>query len=457
EYGSLGLITYMRTDSTRIAEEALLECKKLLLKLFGEKYLPSSPRNYGKSKNAQDAHEAIRPSQITADFAPEKIKQYLTKDQFRLYELIWKRFLASQMEDAIFDSIKIDIVADNCLFRTTGSQLKFEGFLKLYDEAVEETSENGEEENINLPELKKGDTPLLKELIKKQHFTQPPPRYTEASLVKELEEKGIGRPSTYAQIIDTLKKRKYVYVKQRRFIPSEIGFMVRNILVKEFPEVFNVGFTAEMEASLDKIETGEADWVSILKEFYKPFSDKLQNVKNSIKEIRAQNQEVTDRMCPACKKHPLVIKWSRNGKFFACSGFPNCRYTESLEKVEVKESNEKCDKCGAPMVVLTINGNSFLGCSRYPECKNTKAISTGIKCPREDCDGYLVERKTRKKGKVFYGCSNYPKCKFATWDKPLDRKCPSCGYPILLEHATSKKITIKCPSCKYKEEGNEEE
>jgi DNA topoisomerase-1 len=450
-HGSLGLITYMRTDSTRIAQEALNDARMVIQSMFGEKHVPASPRFYGRAKNAQDAHEAIRPSQVQADFAPNLVKDYLSKEQYRLYDLIWKRFLASQMESALFDSTRVDSSADNCVFRTTGSIMKFDGFLALYDETVEDKSENGEQTDERLPDLQVGATPELKSLTDKQHFTQPPPRYSEASLVRELEDKGIGRPSTYAQIIDTLKRRKYVILDQRRFVPSEVGFMVKNILVKEFPDVFNVGFTAGMELSLDKVETGDADWVTVLKEFYLPFSGRLNDVRENIKDLRAQNQEVTDRTCPVCGEHPLVIKWSKNGKFLACQGFPSCKHTEPLEKAETVISNEICNKCGAPMVVLSMNGNRFLGCSKYPECKNTKSLSIGIHCPQSGCGGQLVERKTRR-GKIFYGCSEYPKCSFATWDKPIDRKCPQCGYPILTYKESKRKgAVIKCPSCHYEE------
>lgn len=453
-HGSLGLITYMRTDSTRIAQEALTEAANVIKVMFSEKHVPKSPRIYSRSKNAQDAHEAIRPSQVNLEFAPNQVKDYLSKEQFKLYELIWKRFLASQMESALFDSTRVDSTADNCVFRTTGSIMKFDGFLALYDESTEDKSENGETDE-RLPDLKVGATPECKQFTDKQHFTQPPPRYSEASLVRELEDKGIGRPSTYAQIIDTLKRRKYVMIDQRRFVPSEVGFMVKGILVKEFPEVFDVGFTADMELSLDKVETGDADWIAVLKNFYQPFSGRLNDVRENIKDLRAKNQEITDRTCPTCGEHPLVIKWSKNGKFLACQGFPGCKHTEPLEKSETVMSDEKCNKCGAPMVVLSINGNRFLGCSKYPECKNTKSLSTGVNCPQEGCKGQLVERKT-KRGKYFYGCNEYPKCAFATWDKPVDRKCPQCNYPILVYKESKRKgAVIKCLSCKYEEPQNE--
>ncbi len=446
--GSLGLITYMRTDSTRIADEALKDARTVIGSLFDERHLPKAPRTYGKNKNAQDAHEAIRPSQVNVDFSPDKVKNYLSKDQHRLYDLVWKRFLASQMENAISDSTRVDIDGDGCIFRATGSIIKFDGFLALYDESTDEVSENGEKENERLPDVQPKKAVSLKNISEKQHFTQPPPRYTEASLVRELEDKGIGRPSTYAQIIDTLKRRKYVELESRRFVPSEVGFMVKNILVKEFPEVFGVGFTADMENSLDKVELGDADWVQVLKEFYGPFSGRLTDVKQSIKDLRAQNQEITERVCPECKEHPLVIKWSRNGKFYACQGFPACKYTEPLEKAEAVQTEEKCEKCGSPMVMLSINGNRFLGCSKYPDCKNTKSLSTGVHCPQEGCSGTIVERKTRR-GKIFFGCNAYPQCSFATWDRPVDQKCGHCGYPMLVQKDTKRKGSfLKCPSCK---------
>jgi len=457
DLGSMGLITYMRTDSTRTAQEALVAARALIADM-GEKYLPSEPRMYAKNKNAQDAHEAIRPSQVSADFHPEKVKQYLSKDQFRLYELVWKRFLASQMTNALYDSTRIDLSAGGCVFRATGSIQKFDGFLLLYEETVDETQENGEDENVRLPEIAEGAKVPLKSILDKQHFTQPPPRYSEATLVRELEDKGIGRPSTYAQIIETLKRRKYVNVENRKFTPTEVGLMVKDFLVREFANVFDVGFTAGMENTLDKVEAGGADWVAVLRDFYKPFSERLQEVKANIKDLKAANQTITDRICPECNKFPLVIKWSRNGKFLACQGFPACHYTEPLEKHAPVASTEVCDKCGAPMVVLSINGNRFLGCSRYPECRNTKSISTGVFCPREGCEGQLIERKT-KRGRIFYGCNSYPKCTYATWDKPVAQKCSQCNFPILVYKETKRQGAFhKCPSCKaeYQIEGAKE-
>ncbi len=449
DMGVQGLITYMRTDSTRIGDEAIDGARKLVREEYDERYLPKKPRTYGKSKNAQDAHEAIRPSQISAAYTPDRVKQYLSRDQHRLYELIWKRFLASQMANAVFDQTRIDIGADGCSFRATGSIMKFAGFLTLYDETKEDSSEDKESgSNDLLPELEEGTRMTLKEFIPSQHFTQPPPRYSEASLVRELEDKGIGRPSTYAQIIDTLKRRKYVELESRRFTPTEIGEMVKGILDKEFPDVFDVGFTAGMEDNLDRIERGDADWVKTLKDFYSPFSKRLEEAKNDVKELRAKNQELTGRTCPECNENPLVIKWSRNGKFIACQGFPSCKYTEPLEKLKAVETDEICDKCGAPMVVLNIKNSRFLGCSKYPECKNTRSLSTGIKCPQDGCKGTIIERTTRR-GKVFYGCSAHPDCNFASWDAPVDKKCPQCGYPILTQRETKRKGTYqRCPKCR---------
>ncbi|HMD67908.1 MAG TPA: type I DNA topoisomerase [Chitinivibrionales bacterium] len=447
--GSMGLITYMRTDSTRIAQEALTGARKFIASQYGNKYLPQEPRVYARSKNAQDAHEAIRPSQVSLEFSPDKVHAYLSKDQQRLYELIWKRFLASQMENALYDSTRIDLASAGCTFRATGSIQKFDGFLALYEETTEEiVAENGEDENVRLPEVEVNATVALQKLSDKQHFTQPPPRYSEAALVRELEDKGIGRPSTYAQIIDTLKRRKYVGVDNKRFIPTEVGYMVKDILVKQFADVFDVGFTATMENSLDKVEVGEADWVSVLKDFYGPFSRRLEGVKANIRDLKAANQTITGRTCPECGKFPLVVKWSKNGKFLACQGFPACRYTEPFEKVAPQQSGEKCDKCGAPMVVLNINGNRFLGCSRYPDCRNTKSISTGVACPREGCTGQLIERKT-KRGRLFFGCNTYPKCTFATWDRPVAKKCPHCGFGILVYKDTKRKGAYhRCPQCR---------
>ncbi len=445
--GTVGLITYMRTDSTRISSEALEGAKSVIAELFDKPYHIKEARYYGKSKNAQDAHEAIRPSYVTLDHAPNRIQDYLSKDQLRLYELIWKRFLASQMPDAVIDATRIDMNVANATFRSNGSVIKFDGFLAIYEESKE--SKDGEEnDNGVLPDLKVDTSVDPEKIVKKQHFTQPPARFSEAMLVRELEKKGIGRPSTYAQIIDTLKKRNYVEVDKKRFTPTEIAFKVIDILVAQFKDVLEVGFTADMELKLDAVEEGSVEWINVLKEFYAPFEQQLTAVTGRLKELKEEHQEITDKECPGCGEHKLIVRWSRNGKFLACPGFPKCRYTESLEPEVREETDKLCEKCGSPMVIISRGGSKFLGCSTYPECKNIKSVTTGIKCPTEGCEGELVERKT-KRGKVFFGCNAYPKCRYATWDKPLQEDCPSCGHKILVEKETKAKGLFKmCPECK---------
>jgi DNA topoisomerase I len=448
ELGTTGLITYMRTDSTRTADEALADARKVIAQLFDSRHVPKTSQKYGKSKSAQDAHEAIRPSQVSLDFAPEKVKPYLARDQYRLYELIWKRFLASQMANAVFDSTRVEIMADNCLFRVSGSVLKFDGFLALYEEGKDDAGENGERKSDRLPPLEPTTDLDVKGIDKRQHFTQPPPRYSEATLVRELEDKGIGRPSTYAQIIDTLRRRKYTLVEKRRFFPTELGEKVKDLLVHEFAHIFNVEFTAGMENELDKVEDGSVDWVTVLRQFYQPFQKRLGEVSSRLGDLKSRNQEATGRMCPSCNKAPLVVKWSRNGKFLACQGFPACRYTEPLEKDQPQQTDEVCDKCGAPMVILTMGANRFLGCSRYPDCRSTRSITTGVHCPNKGCEGMLVKR-TSKRGRTFYGCNKYPTCTFACWDEPVDRACEKCGHPILVMRETKARGPyLRCPNCR---------
>lgn len=450
KFGTVGLITYMRTDSTRISNEALAGAKEVISTLYDDRYQLKEPRQYGKSKNAQDAHEAIRPAHVDVEYAPLKIKQFLTEDQVKLYQIIWNRFIASQMADAVIDATRIDFKVEDAIFRTNGSVIKFDGFLAVYDESKESTGKEGEE-NVEglLPDLKV-DASLSPDAIeKKQHFTKPPARFSEAMLVRELEKLGIGRPSTYAQIINTLKKRQYVEVDKKRFSPTEIGYKVKEILIGQFKDIFEVGFTAEMEDKLDGVEDGTTEWIDIMKEFYTPFDEQLVEVTKELNNLKKQTQEETEKECPECKEHKLIIRWSRNGKFLACPGFPKCKYTESLEEDEVlEETDEICESCGSKMMIVKRGGRKFIGCSNYPECKNTKPITTGVPCPEEGCDGELTERTTRR-GKVFYGCSNFPKCKHALWDKPIAEKCTECGHPILVEKSTKAKGDFKqCPSCK---------
>jgi DNA topoisomerase-1 len=448
EAGSAGLITYMRTDSFRVAQVAQEATRELIQKEYGEKYLPSKPRHYKSKKSAQEAHEAIRPTYV--EYRPEQVKKHLTKDQDRLYQLIWNRFIASQMSSAVFSQIGVEIEAGKYLFKASSSQLLFDGFLRVYQEVKEENSE--EAEAARLPSLKEKDRLKLLELSPRQHFTKPPPRFSEATLIKELEDNGIGRPSTYAQIVSTIKQRKYVETENRKLFPTELGKTVNRILVENFPDIFEVKFTAGMEEELDKIEEGKEQWVKVLEDFYQPFQTNLEEVEGKKKHIRELTQQKTDETCEKCGS-PMIIRWGRNGKFLACSGFPQCKNTKPLPGDEngTVLVDEKCEKCGAPMMIKVSRYGRFLSCSRYPDCKHTRSISTGVRCPQEGCGGSLVERKTRR-GKTFFGCSKYPQCKFATWDRPVSRTCPECGAEFLLEKSSKAKGRyLKCFRCDYQE------
>lgn len=444
EEGSTGLITYMRTDSTRIAEEAINGVRSYISDKYGKDYVPARPRVFKTKAGAQDAHEAIRPT--SAELVPDEIKKNLTPDQAKLYELIWCRFVASQMKSAVFDVTTVDAKAGDHLFRATGSTPRFAGFLKVYGEVADEDAE--QEDNSSIPPLSENEKLSLEELTPKQHFTQPPPRYTEATLVKELEAKSIGRPSTYAQIISTLRMRKYVTIKRGRFMPTDLGEAVNKILVKAFPDIFNVAFTAKMEDSLDRIEMGELDWVKTLSDFYDPFSTRLQEVNAQRAELKQTLTEETDEDCEKCGKK-LIVRWGRNGRFLACSGFPACKNTKPLEAAdpEIQQTNEVCDKCGTAMVVKKGRFGAFLACSAYPECKRTMPISLGIDCPQEECGGYITRRRSQK-GRTFYGCSNYPDCKFVVWDTPVGKSCPSCDFKMMVEKTDKAgDTTHKCPQC----------
>lgn len=444
EEGSQGLITYMRTDSVRIAATAAQACRKFIATKYDDRYLPAKSPHYKSKKLAQEAHEAIRPTYV--ELTPEEVKQYLNKDQFRLYELIWRRFVASQMSSAIYAVITANISADQYLFRATSSQLEFEGFLRVYEIIKEE---NGEEEQENkLPDLSEREKLKLLSLTPEQHFTRPPARFSEASLIKELEANGIGRPSTYAVIMTTLKNRKYVNLEKRRLIPSELGIMVNKILVQNFPKIFNIDFTAHMEEDLDEIEEGRIGWVEVLKEFYKPFSATLKKVEGQKINLKKMTEEKTDEICEKCGS-AMIIKWGKHGKFLACSKFPECKNTKTLNgdgEVEENQIQQECEKCGGRMIIKTGRFGKFLACSNYPECKNTKPYTLGIPCP-EGCGGELTERRS-KRGRIFYSCSRYPKCKFATWYKPVLERCPSCQAPfMLLKSNKSKGEHLFCLKC----------
>lgn len=441
--GYVGLITYMRTDSTRIADVAISEVRKFITEKFSKAYLPKVPRIYKTKKSAQDAHEAIRPT--SAFRTPEQVKASLTPEQFKLYELIWKRFVASQIESAVLDMTSVDISAGDYLFRSTGSVIKFDGFLALYEESKDEEEQK---EGI-LPQLENGEQLDLVKITPSQHFTQPPARYTEASLVKELEEKGIGRPSTYAPVISTVIDRGYVIRDGKALKPTELGIITNGLLVKHFPVILDIKFTAHMEDELDDIAAGKFEWTDTLKEFYSPFKESLDKAAVEMQKVKLE--EKTDEICEKCGS-PMVVRQSRFGPFMACSSYPKCKNTKDLpRKGEAPiEVNETCGKCGSPMEVKRSRFGTFLACTNYPKCKNTVSIlkKTGAKCPEKDCGGDIVERRS-KKGRTFYSCSNYPKCKFATWYKPLPENCPNC-HSFLVEKRQKGEILKECSKkCGY--------
>jgi DNA topoisomerase I len=438
--GRVGLITYMRTDSTRLSATAVEEARQAIAEGYGLEYVPAKPRQFSNRKSAQDAHEAIRPTSLKRP--PQKIAGFLTPQQKKLYELIWNRFLASQMAAARSRQTILEIQGGDYLFRTIGTEVLFKGFMQIYDVEEKET----EVRNAIPPGVRKADGASLLQLDPEQHFTKPPARYNESSLVKELDSQGIGRPSTYALIISTLLDRKYAERQARTLVPTELGVTVNGILVRQFPDIFNVGFTAQMEEELDQIESGEKKRLDVLRDFYAPFNEAVAKAMDKKEEIRESLQQEHDEKCPKCGKD-LVVKWGRNGRFIACTGYPDCKFTKPL-KEDMVETNETCDKCGSPMVVKTGRFGRFLACSRYPDCKSTKPLSTGVPCPNEGCTGTLVEKRSGR-GKMFFGCSRYPECKFATWYRPLAQKCEKCGFPLLEQRISKKKGEyLQCPQCK---------
>jgi DNA topoisomerase-1 len=459
--GTNGLITYMRTDSTRLSDDAIKDARTTILANYGKEFLPAQPLEYKNKKNAQDAHEAVRPTSV--EFTPESVKPFLDEDQFKLYDLIWKRYLACQMEQAVFDQTTIDLdVAGSdgkkYAYRATGSVLRFPGFLTLWQS--EEDRSSDELLGVQLPDVNEQTKVACQKVISEKHLTQPPPRYSESSLIKELEEKGIGRPSTYAAILSTIQDRKYVEKRENRFYPTELGGLVTDLLVENFANIVDAKFTASMEDQLDQIEEGTANWIKTLKDFYTPFEETLKNAQEKMRNVKKE-EIPTSLNCPKCEK-PLIIKWGRNGKFVACQGYPECRFTsefvqegETIKLVSQPTTDEKCPNCSEPMVVKNGRFGRFLACSAYPKCKTTKAITTGIQCP--DCkEGELSEKRTRF-GKSFYSCTKYPTCKYAIWDKPMKQPCPSCQYPFLVEHYTKKEgASIRCPNkCGYESKPDE--
>ena len=523
EEGLVGLITYMRTDSVRVSNEALTEVREYIKSQYGDQYLPEAPNTYKEKKAAQAAHEAIRPSSVVRH--PDQIKQYLKEDEYKVYKLIWQRFVASQITPAVFDQTTVDIVAKadrNYDFRVTGSVLKFDGFLKVYEEAKDKKDEDDEALANKLPALDEGQSLNLNQLKPEQHYTEPPPRYNEASLVKELEEQGIGRPSTYASIINTIQDREYVQKiggRAGRFVPTEIGTVVTDLLVKNFPYIFDTKYTAKLETELDDIEDGREKWTDLLSGFYSHFADELKDASKHMEDIKRM-EKPTDEKCPVCGS-PLVLKWGKFGSFYACSSYDkkkkdSCTYTrenfESKPNLNLPEGqeaekeeeycencgrvmvlrngpwgpfmacpgynedppcktvrrlnqkqqqkppepiNEDCPKCGSQLVKRMGQYGEFVSCSAYPKCKYIKQNTIGVLCPK--CkDGQIVEKKARR-GNLFYGCENYPKCDFTANFKPVDKKCPECGSPYLMEKTLKSGVYLVCPNSRKPAAADEEE
>ncbi len=505
--GSVGLITYMRTDSTRVSDDAIAEARGLIRERYGKEYVPESPNVYKSKKDAQDAHEAIRPTSVLR--TPESVATFLAEDELKLYRLIWMRFVASQMMPALFDQTTIDVAAqgkDNAkyVFRATGSVQKFDGFLKVYEEGKDQKDEEDEELKHKLPAVTQGEVLRLKSIEPEQHFTEPPPRFTEATLVKELEADGVGRPSTYASILSTIQEREYVKKEGGKFVPTELGMVVTDLLLEAFNDLFDVTYTARMEAELDGIEDGKIDWRQSMAEFYERFEKDLSNAERNMTDIKRMERP-TDLLCEKCGK-PMVIKWGKHGSFIACTGYPECTNTRELtvdlpdvDKADLGEQDatEYCENCGRPMVLKKGRFGQFFACSGYPDCKTTKQIggeqkkvdvpleekcpncgnhlvlksgrfgeftacsnyptckfvkqkTIGVPCP--NCSqGEIVERRS-KRGKTFYGCNRYPECDFVAWGKPIPEKCPECGSSYMIEKYLKAGAFAQCPNpeCKHK-------
>ncbi|MFZ5471298.1 MAG: type I DNA topoisomerase [Myxococcota bacterium] len=472
EEGQTALITYMRTDSVRLSADAVEQVRGMIRERFGIDYLPAEAIVYKSKKSAQDAHEAIRPTSL--EYPPERVRPFLEPDMLKLYELIWNRFIACQMNPAVYDQTSADITAGRATFRATGSTLKFPGYLAVYGagltpeeeaeaekaKAAGEQEESTEEAPWQLPTLTEGEKLRLDKLLPEQHFTQPPPRFSEATLVKELEEKGIGRPSTYAAILSTIQDKKYVEKLEGRFHPTELGKITTEELVKAFPNEMDVAFTAGMEERLDQISEGEVKWKQVLTDFWGPFKEHLARAEVNMRDVKREEIK-TELKCEKCGSE-MVIRWGKMGRFLACSGYNdpaiNCKNTKDFKEVDGKivvveeeTTDEKCDKCGRPMVVKRGRFGRFLACSGYPECKSSKPLSIGVNCP--ECKvGYLSERRS-KRGKIFFGCNRYPECKFAAWDRPLPQACPQCQSPYLLQKYSKREGPfIACPNkeCGYR-------
>ncbi len=452
--GPTGLITYMRTDSVRVSDQAVTSARELIGSQYGKPYLPEAPIAYKAGRNArvQDAHEAIRPTDVRR--RPEQVQRYLTPDQYRLYQLVWQRFVASQMNPAVYDMTVVEFDLGRYLFRATGSVMVFDGYHVLYTEGREGGEGRGVEDLSPIPPLAEGDQVEVREITPSQHFTEPPPRYSEASLVKELERLGIGRPSTYSAIISTLSAREYVRVEQRRFFPTELGETVEKIMIGKFPEIFNVEFTSEMETELDRVEEGELGWQRVLQDFYAPFTKALDAVDMNAIVADAHGisaEDIAKERCPKCGSR-IELKTGRFGPYLACVKYKDtCDWVKSLKKAKTPDrpTDERCHLCGSPMVIKTGRFGEFLACTTYPACKGTRAIPMGLKCPK--CvEGDLAERRT-KRGKSFWGCVRYPACDFSTWNRPVPDTCPECGW-VGMEKKVSKAEgeTRTCLKCGHK-------
>ncbi len=456
--GATGLITYMRTDSTRVSESAIGQVRELIGQQYGDKYLPGKPNRFSGKKQGgkvQDAHEAVRPT--AAERTPASMKRFLNPDQQKLYTLVWSRFVASQMTPALYDQTTIDIeAAARFVLRATGSVMKFPGFTRVYTENLEKSSgaQSGNGEERLLPNIDPGEVLKFEQVTPRQHFTQPPPRFTESSLIRELESNGIGRPSTYASIMSTITDKGYVQRLKGSLRPTDLGFAVTGLLVERFPGILNVQFTARMESLLDEVEDGRKDWRELLGEFYRDFEPALEEAKKQRGKVVIE----TDVACDKCGAK-MVIRWSRHGAFLGCSSWPECEGTKQFERdengeimiVEEPTTDVKCDKCGSAMIQKKGRYGPFLACSNYPACSNIKPITTGVKCPREGCAGELVEKRTRR-GKIFFGCDKYPECDYATWDRPLEVACPECGKKPLFQKIFrgGRAGGAYCESCKAK-------
>ena len=465
--GPVGLITYMRTDSIRVAGVAITAVRDFIQQEYGPEYLPAKPHAYKSRKSAQEAHEAIRPTDVTR--TPAAVKAFLEKDELRLYELIWKRFVASQMEPARLLVTTADIAANDYTFRATGTVVKFPGFTVLYEESPDA---NGEEGDVKLPPLTEGEILELLKLDPKQHFTQPPPRYTEATLIKELEKQGIGRPSTYATILTVIQGRLYVMKVKAGFKPTELGMMINDLLVASFPNIMAVSFTANLEERLDTVAEGSVLWQDVLRDFYGSFNKELQEAKGAMPTMKGKGL-ATGLPCPDCEGG-LVIKWGKNGEFLGCSNYPECRYTRNFSRndqgeivpeektetpvLDLPEVTETCPKCGKTLVAKQGRFGTFLACPGYPKCRYTRNLeaeteqTAGVPCPEKGCGGTILPRRSR--WGTFYGCNNYPECKFALKSPPVVKSCPTCGFPLLIEKETKKLGKfLACPqkTCDYTE------